>query len=175
VTAGARPAVTADAASVAAIYNQGIADRIATFETRPREVAEIAGWIAGPWPVMVVESDGRIVAFAAASQYRPRDCYAGIWEFSVYVARDMRGRRLGGVALAALKAAAAQRGAWKLVSRVFPENQPSRRLLARHGFREVGVYDKHGRLDGAWRDVVIVECLLDPKSGICPAEIRGLA
>jgi L-amino acid N-acyltransferase YncA len=162
VTEAARAAVAADAAAVAAIYNQGIADRVATFETRPREVAEIAGWIAGVWPVMVVECAGRVAAFASASQYRPRDCYAGIWEFSVYVARDMRGRQLGGVALAALKVEAAQRGAWKLVSRVFPENQASRRLLARNGFREVGVYCKHGRLDGAWRDVVIVECLLEP-------------
>lgn len=161
MTASARPAVPADAAAVAAIYNQGIEDRSATFETRKREEAEIAAWIDGAYPVVVAEAECRVVAFASASLYRPRDCYAGIWEFSVYVARDCRGQGFGAVALQALKDAARRGGAWKLVSRVFLENQASRRLLARHGFREVGVYLKHGRLDGAWRDVVIVECLLD--------------
>jgi L-amino acid N-acyltransferase YncA len=162
LNARARPAVAADAAAIASIYNQGIEDRVATFETRPRAVGDVEGWIAGPYPVVVVESAGEIAAFASAQLYRPRDCYAGIWEFSVYVARDSRGRKLGSVALAALKAEAIRHGAGKLVSRVFLENQASRRLLARNGFREVGVYLKHGRLDGAWRDVVIVECLLDP-------------
>jgi phosphinothricin acetyltransferase len=53
-----------------------------------------------------------------------------------------------------------QAGLWKLVSRLFPENAASRALCRRHGFREVGVYEKHARLDGAWRDVVIVERLI---------------
>lgn len=60
----------------------------------------------------------------------------------------------------ALAQATVKQGMWKLVSRVFVENAPSRALLARIGFREVGIYRRHGRLDGAWRDVVIVERLL---------------
>lgn len=160
MTGVARNAAAADATSVAAIYNQGIEDRVATFETRPRDIAEIEGWISGIYPVIVVEGGGRVVAFSSASLYRPRDCYAGIWEFSVYVARNERARGYGGAALDALKTEARRGGAWKLVSRVFLENTPSRRMLARCGFREAGVYLKHGRLDGMWRDVVIVECLL---------------
>jgi L-amino acid N-acyltransferase YncA len=160
VTPVSRRAVAADAAAIAAIYNQGIEDRVATFEIRQREAGDIEGWIADAYPVIVVETGGRLVAFASASLYRPRECYAGIWEFSVYVARADRGRGHGRAALDALKHAARQAGAWKLVSRVFLENQASRRLLANTGFREAGVYLKHGRLDGVWRDVVIVECLL---------------
>ena len=155
-----RLAELGDAAAIAGIYNQGIEDRVGTFETRLRTVAEIEAWITGEYPVVVVEADGDVVGFASSSLYRPRDCYAGVWEFSVYVARGRRGQGLGEAALVALQDQARRRGAWKLVSRVFLENNASRRLLARNGFREVGVYLKHGKLDGQWRDVVIVERLL---------------
>ena len=103
---------------------------------------------------------GDAAAFAATSTYRPRDCYAGIAEFSVYVTRAARGRGAGRCAMEALLAAAEAGGYWKLVSRVFTDNAASRRLLATVGFREVGVYERHARLDGVWRDVVIVERLL---------------
>ena len=156
----ARPATAADAAAIAAIYNEGIADRVATFETEPRAAGDVATWLGGRYPVVVVETAGRIVAWAACSSYRSRACYAGIAEFSVYVARSHRGRGAGRVAMEALLAAAATAGFWKLVSRVFVENEASRSMLRGLGFREVGIYERHARLDGAWRDVVIVERLL---------------
>jgi len=157
----AEPARKSDCAAIARIYNQGIDDRLATFETRRRSAREVEGWLRSGHPVVVVREGGAVRAFAACSEYRPRDCYRDIAEFSVYVAREARGRGLGGVALDALAEAALAAGLRKLVSRVFVENAPSRRLLARQGFREVGTYRRHGRLDGAWRDVVIVERLLD--------------
>lgn len=157
----ARPAAPADAEAISRIYNEGIADRLGTFETRPRTADEIRAWLDGHHPIVVIEdASGAIVAFAATSLYRPRDCYAGIAEFSVYVARDRRGHGAGRAAMEALVAAAREAGFWKLVSRVFVENAPSRRLLRSLGFREVGVYEKHARLDGRWRDVVIVERLI---------------
>ncbi len=156
----ARTATPADAWDMARIYNEGIEDRVATFETRLRSAEDIRTWFDGIHPIVVVENDGNVVAFAATSQYRPRDCYAGIAETSVYVARPFRGQGAGRVALEALILAAQQAGFWKLLSRVFPENEASRGLIRRLGFREVGVYEKHGQLDGKWRDVVIVERLL---------------
>jgi len=156
-----RPAVPADAAAIAAIYNEGIEDRVATFETRPRSVADIHSWFDGRHPLVVVEQAGQVVAFASTSTYRPRDCYAGIAEFSVYVARHARGQGAGRATLLALIAAAEAAGFWKLVSRIFVDNAPSRALVQSLGFREVGVYEKHGQLDGVWRDVVIVERLLE--------------
>ena len=155
-----RPATTADAAAIAAIYNQGIADRVATFETRPRSAADIEQWIDGVHPIIVAEVEDRVVAFAASSTYRPRDCYCGVAEFSVYVSRDARRRGAGRAAMQALMAACAEAGYWKLVSRVFTENAASRALLKDLGFREIGVYEKHGQLEGVWKDVVIVERLL---------------
>ncbi len=162
----ARPAVPGDAGRIAAIYNEGIADRVATFETAPRTEADILAWFARPYPIVAVEADGDLHAFAAMSSYRDRACYAGIAEFSVYVASEVRGRGAGRVAMHALIAAAERAGYWKLVSRVFVENTASRRLLLSVGFREVGVYENHGRLDGIWRDVVIVERLI-------PANLAG--
>jgi L-amino acid N-acyltransferase YncA len=147
---------------MALIYNEGIADRLATFETRPRTADDVRAWFDGIHPIVLVEDEGRVVAFASTSTYRPRDCYGGIAEFSVYVARAARGRGAGRAAMEKLIEEAERAGFWKLVSRVFPENAASLALLRSLGFREVGVYEKHARLDGAWRDVVIVERLIQP-------------
>ncbi len=155
-----RRANAADAAAIARIYNEGIEERIATFETRPRSAADVEKWFDGVHPVVVVEDDGEILAFASTSIYRPRECYAGIADFSVYAARAARGRGAGRAAMVALMDAARDAGFWKLVSRVFVENAASRGLLRSIGFREVGTYERHAKLDGVWRDVVIVEKLL---------------
>ncbi|HLW60272.1 MAG TPA: arsinothricin resistance N-acetyltransferase ArsN1 family A [bacterium] len=159
----ARTASRGDTAAIAAIYNEGIEDRVATFETRIRSAEDIGAWFDGVHPIVVVEQDDRVIAFASTSSYRPRECYGGIAEFSVYVARAGRGRGAGRLAMQALIDEAERAGFWKLVSRVFTENLPSLRLLRSLGFREVGTYQKHARLDGVWRDVVIVERLI-PKN-----------
>jgi thioredoxin type arsenate reductase len=159
-----RLAAAADAAAIAAIYNEGIAERIATFETEPRSVEQIRTQLADKgdrYPTVVVERDGHVVAWAGAGAYRSRPAYAGVAEHSVYVARAARGTGAGRAALEALCRVYAARGFWKLVSRIFPENAASLALHERCGFREVGVYRRHGKLEGEWRDCVIVEKLLD--------------
>ena len=157
----ARAATPADAAAIARIYNDGIDERVATFETRHRAAADVERWFDGRHPIVVVEDHGGVLAFASTSDYRPRDCYAGIAEFSVYAAREARGRGAGRMAMLALIDAAHAAGFWKLVSRVFVENTASRALLRSVGFREVGRYERHAQLDGVWRDVVIVERRLE--------------
>ena len=160
LTLVARPASPDDADRIAQIYNEGIEDRVGTFETRLRTPDDIRAWFDGRHPIVVVEDGGVIVAFASTSTYRARDCYAGIAEFSVYVARSGRGRGAGTAAMRALIDAARDAGIWKLVSRIFTENTASRTLIKTLGFREVGIYEKHAQLDGQWRDVVIVERLI---------------
>ena len=156
-----RSATLADAGSIAEIYSEGIADRIATFETDPRTAAEIDEWLTGRNLVMVAETgETGVVAFAASFPYSNRPCYRGIGEFSVYVRRDYRGRGAGRAALGALLEAAKAAGLHKLTSRVFPENAASRALLKGLGFEEIGIHRRHGQLDGRWRDCVIVERLL---------------
>jgi L-amino acid N-acyltransferase YncA len=163
-----RLATPADAAAITAIYNEGIADRIATFETEPRSVEQVEALLiekGDHYPAIVIELDGRVLAFAWASSYRSRPCYAGIAEHSVYVARDARGLGAGLLALNTLADAFAERGYWKLLSRIFPENVASLKLHEKAGFRVVGTYLRHGKLDGEWRDTVIVEKLLGDAAG----------
>ena len=155
-----RIATLHDAPAIVAIYNQGIEDRSATFETRLRSAEEVQQWFDGVHPILVVENEQGVIAFASTSSYRSRECYAGIAECSVYVKRDVRKHGAGRLAAEAIIHTAEAAGFWKLVSRVFVDNLASRALLKSLNFREVGVYYKHAKLDGIWRDVVIVERLL---------------
>ncbi len=157
-----RAAHISDAAEIARIYNQGIERRIATFETRPRTPAEIETWFGDPrHPLLVAEVETSIGGWISASTYRARECYAGIAEFSVYIATEQQGKGVGSRLMEAFISECEAVGLWKLVSRIFPENTASRALCQKFGFREVGVYEKHAKLDGVWRDVVIVERLLE--------------
>ena len=158
-----RTATSGDATAIAEIYNQGIEERVATYETTRRSAADERAWlqsIAGRYPAVVAQIDSEIIGWAGAGPYRKRDCYRGIGEFSMYVHREWRRRGAGDLLLAGLITEAERLGLWKLLSRIFLFNEASRALCRKHGFREVGVYEKHARLDGRWLDVVIVERLI---------------
>lgn len=155
-----RLGIVGDSAAVARIYSEGIAERIATFETEPRTAEMVAEWFSRKQPTVVVEEGGTVIAFATSGPSSGRCCYASNADFSVYVAREARGRGAGRLAMETLVAEARARGFTKLSSGVFPENVASRALLARVGFREIGTQEKHGKLDGVWRDVILVERLL---------------
>ena len=159
---GVRPARPADAEAVAAIFEQGIEDRVATFETRVSGIEDWRRRLASAEDlVLVAERDGRIVAFAVAGPYADRhDYYAGIAEATMYVERASRRRGIGLTLLNALADAAEERGLYKLVGKIFTSNEPSIELVRRCGFHEVGVHRSHGRLDGEWKDVLVVERLL---------------
>src|SRR5262245_60961997 len=90
-----RPAADGDLPAVVEAYNAGIEDRLATFETEPRSVADLAGWLTDGQPFVVAECDGRVVGFARAGAYSDRCVYSGVGEHAVYVARDARGHGLG--------------------------------------------------------------------------------
>jgi L-amino acid N-acyltransferase YncA len=156
-----RPAQPADTDAVAAIYNHGIAERQATFETRARRPQEVAAWLEEGRPFLVaIDDDGSVVGFARLSPYSIRRAYAGVAEHGVYVAPAGRGRGVGRALLEALAEAAEAAGYYKLTSRVFTTNAASLALHRACGFTEVGVQRRHGRLDGEWKDTVLVERLL---------------
>ena len=161
-----RTATAHDAPGIATIYNEGIRGRVATFETTERSATDVAAWFvdtptegALAYPFLVAEQGDSVVGWIRASLYRPRLAYRSIAEYSIYVANEARGRRVGDALMAAFLPACSYAGLTKIVSRIFPENSASLSLCARHGFRVVGTYEKHGMLDGVWRDVVIVERL----------------
>jgi L-amino acid N-acyltransferase YncA len=159
--AAIRPANEADADVIASIYNEAIEERQSTFETRLHSAEDFAGPIRHGQLCLVVEDElGHVLGWARLSAHSARDCYAGVGEASVYVARRHRGRGLGRALFDALADAAASRGYWKLIGLLFATNQASLALCRAVGCREVGVFRRHSRLDGAWRDVTVVEKLV---------------
>ena len=156
-----RPAEPADAEAICAIYNDGIAGRQATFETTPRTAREVLSWFEGGLPLLVAEdSDRRVVGWARVSAYSDRCVYEGVGEHAVYVAAEARGQGVGRRLLEDLSSAAEDAGYYKLTSRVFTTNEASLAVHRAAGFFEVGVQPRHGRLDGEWKDCVLVERLL---------------
>jgi L-amino acid N-acyltransferase YncA len=145
-----------DWAEVARVYAEGIATGNATFET---EVPSWAAWDAAHLAGhrFLAERDGRALGWIALSPASRRPCYAGVAEISVYVAEAARGKGVGTELLAAVIAGADRDGLWTLQTSVFPENEASLALLRRFGFRTVGTRERIGRLQGVWRDTVMVE------------------
>jgi L-amino acid N-acyltransferase YncA len=160
-----RAAARADTAAICTIYNAGIAGRQATFEVDPRTPEDVLTWFEGDLPFLVaVDSEERVVGWARVSAYSDRCVYEGVGEHGVYVASAARGRGVGRRLLEALAAAAENAGYYKLTSRVFTTNAASLAVHRAAGFFEVGVQPRHGRLDGEWKDCVLVERLLGPAS-----------
>jgi L-amino acid N-acyltransferase YncA len=150
-----------DAPAVAAIYNAGIAGRQATFETRPREPDEIGAWFDHGLPFLVAEDgDGPRGGLRARDALLRSALLAGVGDRGVYVDPAARGRGLGRRLLDELAAESERRGFYKLTSRIFTTNAASRAVHRAAGFVEVGVKRRHGRLDGEWKDCVLVERLL---------------
>jgi phosphinothricin acetyltransferase len=156
-----RPAVAADADAMAGIYNDGIAERVATFETRTKTAAELAALVEADALVLVAVRDGDVVAFVKVGPYDDAShYYSGIGEATLYVDRASRRTGVGRALMEAVAAAAADRGYYKLVGKIFASNAPSIALVKACGWSEVGVHRRHGRLDGEWKDVLVVERLL---------------
>jgi L-amino acid N-acyltransferase YncA len=142
--------------AVRRIYLEGIATRQATFET---EAPEWEGWDAAhhPFARLVAVRAGEVVGWAALAPTSARPAYAGVAEVSVYVAEGERGRGTGSRLLGDLVDASEAHGIWTLQAAVFPENAASVALHRRHGFRVVGRRERIARLDGCWRDVLLLE------------------
>jgi L-amino acid N-acyltransferase YncA/DNA-binding transcriptional ArsR family regulator len=159
-----REATAADAAAIATIYNQGIADRVATLETEPRSAEERAAWLAAHgarYPVLVaIDPDGTVAGWGSLNQFNPRPAYDHVADFSLYVARERRGQGIGDALLSALEERSRGLGFHKLVLAAFPTNKPGLRLYERHGFNLVGIYHEQGMLDGRWVDTMVMEKLL---------------
>jgi L-amino acid N-acyltransferase YncA len=154
-----RPAQPSDAEAIAAIYNEGIEDRQATFQTRPHEPGELElKTEQRGGHLLVAERDGKVIGWAGWTGYDdPASYYAGIAECAVYVARDSRGQGAGAELLEALASEAPKVGVHKLVAKIFTTNQPSIAMFRRCGFRDVGTHVRHGQLDGEWKDVLVME------------------
>jgi L-amino acid N-acyltransferase YncA/DNA-binding transcriptional ArsR family regulator len=157
-----RPVADRDMEAVLAIYAEGLATRNATFETTVPTAGQMAArWLPGlAW---VAEVDGEVVGWTAVSPVSSRDCYAGVGESSVYVAASARGRGVGKALLHAQVNGADDAGMWTLQTSIFPENRASLALHHSAGYRTLAVRTRIARLDGEWRDTV----LLERRSEVC--------
>ncbi len=165
-----RPARSGDAERIALIYDQGIEERVATFQTEAQRPAEVAARIERGEPWLVAQDEGRVVGWASVGPYDDAHAYyAGVGEATLYVERSARRSGAGRTLLNALGQEAKRRGYHKLVGKIFTSNRPSIALVRSCGWREVGVHRRHGRLDGVWKDVLVVELLLgDAARGAAP-------
>jgi len=162
------PLTAADQDAVRAIYDEGIADGNATFETA---APTWEAWDAGHLPAcrLVARAGDDVVGWVALSPVSGRCVYGGVAELSIYVARRARGRGVGGALLAALVEASEQAGIWTVQAGVFPENHASLAVCRAHGFRVVGVRERLGRQGDRWRDVVLLERRSARVGGPAPA------
>ena len=153
---GIEQMVAADWPAVRAIYVEGIATGNATFE---RSAPEWEAWHAAHMQQcrLVARLHGDVAGWAALTPVSGRCVYAGVAEVSVYVAKNMRGRKIGQRLLASLVAESEKHGLWMLQAGIFPENVASIEMHKRCGFRVVGVREKLGKMDNLWRDVVLME------------------
>lgn len=158
-----RPARFDDAAAICEIYNQGIEDRLATLETRPRSAEERREWLASRdvrHPVLVAERGGTVLGWGSLNVFNPREAYDHVADFSIYVARAARGTGVGRRLLDELIETARRIGYHKMVLAAFDWNAAGMRLYERAGFSRVGVYREQGHLDGRWVDTVVMEKIL---------------
>jgi L-amino acid N-acyltransferase YncA len=114
----------------------------------------------GRYSVLVAEIDSQIVGWASLNRYSHRCAYNGVADLSVYVDRSFRGKGIGTVLLKELEKEAKTNGFHKMVLFTFLFNKLGQRLYRKKGFREVGVFEKQGRLDGRFVDVMAMEKLL---------------
>jgi L-amino acid N-acyltransferase YncA/protein-tyrosine-phosphatase len=160
-----RNAAATDTEAIRAIYNQGIADRVATLDEEPKSEEAIRDWYDAHdqrFAVLVAERANRVVGWASLNPYTHRCAYRGVAELSVYVDRGARATGVGVALLRSIAVHAKQHDFHKIVLFALSFNEAGSRLYRKMGYREVGVFAEHGRLDGRFVDVIAMEKILKP-------------
>lgn len=158
-----RTASPADLDAIRRIYNEGIADRVATLDTAIKTQGDMDEWWSqhdARFTVLVGVDGNDVAGFASLNRFSHRCAHAGIADLSVYVAREHRGQGVGYALLREIEARAAQNGFHKIVLHALNTNEHGKSLYRKCGFSEVGVFKEHGMLDGKYVDVVAMEKLV---------------
>ena len=148
--------VAPDWPRVCAVYLEGILSGNATFETEPPTWEQ---WDSNhlTFGRLAARTDEMLLGWAALSPVSQRQCYAGVAEVSVYVSASARGQGIGRALLREVIRQSEAHGIWTLQGSVFPENVASLRICTANGFRQVGRRKHIGKLNGLWRDTVLIE------------------
>lgn len=151
-----KPLETKHHKEVLNIYKLGIETKNATFNTT---VPTWEDWNKGhlQHSRLVIETDDKIAGWIALSPVSSRCNYSGVAEVSVYIHPDFNGLGLASRLMEAMIEQSENNGIWTLQSSVFPENEASIRLHEKFGFRKVGYREKISKMDGIWRDTILLE------------------
>jgi phosphinothricin acetyltransferase len=158
-----RRALRDDLGAILRIYNEGIEDRVATLETAPKTIDEIAEWFEAHderYAIVVAEEDGEVIGWASLNPFSHRCAHSAIADLSIYVARTHRGCGVGSALLPELETHANAGAFHKIVLHALNDNAHGKRLYRKFGFVEVGVFNEHGLIDGRYVDVIAMEKLL---------------
>jgi phosphinothricin acetyltransferase len=158
-----REATVADAETIRQIYNEGIADRVATLDENLKSRADLEQWWndhGGRYAVLVADRDEKIVGWVSLNRYTQRTAHRGVADLSIYVARDARGSGVGTILLERIERVAKAAEFYKIVIAALASNEAGRALYNKMGYRLVGTFLDHGRLDGAFVDVIALEKML---------------
>ncbi|QJC87458.1 GNAT family N-acetyltransferase [Bacillus inaquosorum] len=158
-----RTAKDTDLVRILDIYNQGIADRIATLELEEKDLDYMTNWFSDrteKYKILVAEVDHCVVGWVSLNPYSHRSAYKGVADLSIYIDRNHRGKGIGKVLLSGIEKEAIQSGIHKIVLFTFPFNQLGQGLYTSMGYREVGVFKEQGKIDGHYVDVMAMEKLL---------------
>lgn len=143
--------------AVKAIYEKGIATGNATFQTVAPASWNL--WDGGhlPYSRFVAMVNDLVVGWVALSPTSARECYKGVCELSIYVDPDFGGNGIGKLLMEAVVRSSEENGIWSLYSSTFPENKSSIALQKKFGFREIGYRERIARLNGVWRNTILLE------------------
>ncbi|AIQ18493.1 GCN5 family acetyltransferase [Paenibacillus sp. FSL H7-0357] len=158
-----RRATYADIVDILHIFNQGIEDRIATLEEETKDRPFINNWFdehQGRFAILVAENGQGIIGWSSLNRYSLRCAYRGVADLSIYIHREYRGQGIGSILLEALEEEARKNEFYKIVLFTFPFNKNGQGLYRKMKYREVGVFENQGILDGKPTDVMIMEKLL---------------
>lgn len=158
-----RRATEQDVSEITTIYNEGIEDRIATLETETKTDKYVMEWLFQRdkrYSVILLEENSQTVGWASINPYSHRCAYKGVGELSIYIKREYRGKGLGKKLLTYLENIGKQSGFYKFILFTFPFNNLGQGLYRRLGYREVGVFEKQGILDGKYVDIMVMEKLI---------------
>ncbi|UQZ48550.1 arsinothricin resistance N-acetyltransferase ArsN1 [Bacillus sp. PK3-037] len=158
-----RTAKDSDVNRILDIYNQGIADRIATLEVEEKDIDYMTNWFSNreeKYKVLVAEIDHCIVGWVSLNPYSHRCAYQGVADLSIYIDRNHRGKGIGKELLSNIEKEAIKSKIHKIVLFTFPFNQLGQGLYASMGYREVGIFNEQGKIDGHYVDVMAMEKIL---------------
>jgi L-amino acid N-acyltransferase YncA len=152
-----RELVSQDWQQVREIYEEGIATGNSTFQTTAPTWEEWNSSHVKNSRIVAEDEENNILGWAALTPLSGRCVYAGVGEVSVYVSSKARGKGLGKALLNELIRQSEQNGFWTLTAGIFPENEPSLKIHQQTGFKVVGIRERIGKMNGEWRDTVLLE------------------